>query len=160
MCAKLLHKDCNDAHRCKGQPKNAHEKKRTFHTNTYHQNNVEGTLHMSGKHLPIFAQLQQLPQELSYPNTHPNWQKSKKTRGVGWENLHKKLSSESNSLYLAYNIPLRVLYRSPPLNPLSSHYVHRCGGAHCAKNTTPPASNFQRQRREARSLFCPPPNVF
>ena len=27
LCAKLLHKDCNDAHRCKGQPKNAHEKK-------------------------------------------------------------------------------------------------------------------------------------
>ncbi len=67
---------------------------------------------------PIFAQLQQLPQQFSSPNIDPNWQKSKKTRGVGWENAHKKLSYESNSLYLAYNIPLRLLYRppSPPPN--------------------------------------------
>ena len=55
-------------------------------------------------------------QEFSSPNLDPNWQKSKKTRGVGWENVHKKLSHESNTLYLAYNIPLRLLYRSPPPN--------------------------------------------
>jgi hypothetical protein len=116
LCAKLLHQDCNDAHRWKGQPTNAHEKKRTFHTITNHQNNVEGTLHMSGTHLPIFAQSQQHNQEFSSPNIHPNWQKSKKTRGVGWEKLHKKLSPESNDLYLAYNMTLRVLYRPPPLH--------------------------------------------
>ena len=137
----------------KGATNKCPRKKRTFHTITNHQNNVEGTLHMSGTHLPIFAQSQLHNQEFSSPNIHPNWQKSKKTRGVGWEKLHKKLSPESNDLYLAYNMTLRVLYRPPPSTTLSSHCVHRCGGAHCAKNTTPPASNFQQQRREGRSFF-------
>ena len=89
-------------------------------------------------------------EELSSRNIDPNWPKSKKTRGGGWDNAHKKLSSDSNSLSLAHNIPLHVLYRSPTLTTLSSHYVHRSGGAQCAKNTTPPASNFQRQE----VFFC------
>ena len=55
-------------------------------------------------------------EELSSRNIHPNWPKSKKTRGGGWDNAHKKLSSDSNSLSLAHNIPLHVLYRSPPPN--------------------------------------------
>jgi hypothetical protein len=109
----------------RGSQKMPTKKKRTFHTITNHQNNVEGTLHMSDTHLSIFAQLQQLTQEFSSPNIHPNWQKGKKIRGVGWENLHKKLSPESNALCLAYNITLRVLYRPPSSTTLSSHCVHR-----------------------------------
>ena len=137
LCAKLLHQDCNDAHRWKGQPKNEHDKKRTFHTNTHHQNNAERTLHMSGTHLPIFAQLQQLWLEFYSTNIDPNCQKSQKTRGLHWENKQQKLSWEPISLYLAYNMTPRLLYRTPPSATLSWHCVHRCGGAHCAKNTIP-----------------------
>ena len=99
-------------------------------------------------------------QEFSSPNLDPNWQKSKKTRGVGWENVHKKLSHESNTLYLAYNIPLRLLYRSPPLTTLTSHYVHRNSGAHFTKTTTTASKEDNDQKGGGRSVFFPPTNGF
>ena len=99
-------------------------------------------------------------QEFSSPNLDPNWQKSKKTRGVGWENVHKKLSHESNTLYLAYNIPLRLLYRSPPLTTLTSHYVHRNSAAHFTKTTTTASKEDNDQMVEDRSFFFPPTHRF
>jgi len=78
--------------------------------------NVKGTLGMAGTRLPIFAQSEHLWQELYSRNIHPNWQRSEKTRGMGGGNTHKKLSCEQKPLYLAYNIPLRLLFRSPPPN--------------------------------------------
>ena len=116
---------------------------------------VPCSLSRGNQHPPIFAQLQQLHQQFSYPNIDPNWQKSKKTRGVGWENVHKKLSYESNTLYLAYNIPLRLLYRSPPLTTLTSHYVHRNSGAHLTKTTTTASKEGNDQMEEDRSFFLP-----
>ena len=92
-------------------------------------------------------------QEFSSPSLDPNWQKSKKTRGVGWENEHKKLSCEQKPLYLSYNIPLRLLYRSPPLTTLTSHYEHRNSGAHLTKTTTPASKEDNDQMEEDRSFF-------
>jgi hypothetical protein len=38
-----------------------------------------------------------------------------KSKGLGGQNTHKKLSPEPLSLYLAYNMPPRLLYLTPPL---------------------------------------------
>ena len=99
-------------------------------------------------------------EELSSRNIDPNWPKSKKTRGVGWDNAHKKLSSDSNSLSFAHNIPLRVLYRSLPLTTLTSHYVHRNSGAHFPKTTTTASKEDNDQMVEDRSFFFPPTHRF
>ena len=64
-------------------------KKKTFPKSTNDQMNVKGTLGMAGTRLPIFAQLEHLWQELYSHNIDPNWQRSEKTRGMGWENTHK-----------------------------------------------------------------------
>ncbi len=135
LCAKLLHVDCNNAHRWKGLHKNAHAKKKTFPTNTGDQNSVKGTLGMLGTHLPTFAQSEKVWQELSSRYIDPNWQNRVKTRGLGGQNTQKKLFYEPNTLYLAYNMPPRLPYLTPPSATLSWHCVHRCGGAHSAKNT-------------------------
>ena len=81
--------------------------------------------------------------------------KHNKQEGVGWENVHKKLSPELNLPNLAYNIPLRVLYRSPPLTTLTSHYVHRNSGAHLTKTTTTASKEGNDQMEEDRSFFLP-----
>ena len=115
---------------------------------------------MAGTRLPIFAQLEPLWQEFYSRNIDPNWQRSEKTRGVGGENTHKKLSCEPNSLHLAYNIPLSLLYRSPPLTTLTSHYVHRNSGAHLTKTTTTASKEGNDQMEEDRSFFFPPTHRF
>ena len=122
--------------------------------------NVKGTLGMAGTRLPIFAQSEHLWQELYSRNIHPNWQRSEKTRGMGGGNTHKKLSCEQKPLYLSYNIPLRLLYRSPPLTTLTSHYVHRNSGAHLTKTTTTASKEGNDQMEEGRSFFFPPTHRF
>jgi hypothetical protein len=44
------------------------KKKRNVLTNTYDQNNMEGTLSMLARHMPKFAQLETVWQELSSRN--------------------------------------------------------------------------------------------
>ena len=115
---------------------------------------------MSYKHMQKGAQQSRVWDEFYSLNFDPNWQKSKKTRGVGWENEHKKLSCEPNPLHLAYNIPLRLLYRSPPLTTLTSHYVHRNSDAHLTKTTTTASKEGNDQMEEDRSFFCLKLTVF
>ena len=161
LCAKLLHQDCNDAHRWKGQPKNEHDKKRTFHTNTHHQNNAERTLHMSGTHLPIFAQLQQLWLEFYSTNIDPNCQKSQKTRGLHWENKQQKLSWEPISLYLAYNMTPRLLYRTPPLcHPILALCppLWRC--TLCQEHDPRQQGSDNNKRGRLEVFVCPPTNLY
>ena len=113
--------------------------------------NVKGTLGMAGTRLPIFAQSEHLWQDLYSRNIHPNWQRSEKTRGMGRENTHKKLSCEQKPLYLSCNIPLRLLYRSPPLATLTSHLT---------KTTTTASKEGNDQMDEGRSFFFPPTHRF
>ena len=110
---------------------------------------------MSSEHIQKGAQYSRVWEEFYSPNFDPNWEKSKKTRGVGWENEHKKLSCEPNPLHLAYNIPLSLLYRSPPLTTLTSHYEHRNSGAHLTKTTTTASKEDNDQMEEDRSFFLP-----
>ena len=119
------------------------------------KNNLKQTFSMSSEHIQKGAQYSRVWEEFYSPNFDPNWQKSKKTRGVGWENEHKKLSCEPNPLHLAYNIPLSLLYRSPPLTTLTSHYVHRNSGAHLTKTTTTASKEDNDQMEEDRSFFLP-----
>jgi hypothetical protein len=100
-------------------------------------------------------------QEFSSSKTHEFGQTTANKKGFGGENTHSKLSSQPNSLYLAYNMQPHLLYRSTPTAHLTSHCVHRCAGAHFAQTTSQTASNSKRQRRETWSffvLFCPPPS--
>lgn len=151
----------------RGFKKTAHEKKKTFTTSINDQNNVEGAIDILGRHLQKFAQLETVWQEFSSRNTGENWQRSEKTRGRGRQNTHNKLSSQPISLYLAYSMQPRLIYLTPPLCPLSSHCVHRCGGAHFAKTTTSDSEQLKNDKEGgqkffflARSFFCPPPNIF
>ena len=144
----------------RGNQKMLTEKKKTFPTSTNDQMNVKGTLGMAGTRLPIFAQLEPLWQELYSRNIHPNCQRTEKTRWMGGENTHKKLSCEQKPLYLSYNIPLRLLYRSPPLTTLTSHYGHRNSGAHLTKTTTTASKEGNDQMEEDRSFFLPQTHCF
>ena len=110
------------------------------------QKSVEGTLGMLGTHLPTFAQLEKVWQELSSRNIDPNLQNRDKTRGLGGQNTLKKLSSEPNALYLAYNMPPLLLYLTPPSATLS--------GGHSAKNTIPDSKEVKHKKGEAGSYFC------
>ena len=127
----------NDAKRLRGLTKSANEKKRHFHTRTMNQIDMQETIDMLGRHLLNFARLSSVWHEFSSRNPDENWRRREKSKGLGGQNTHKKLSPEQLSLYLAYNMPPRLHYRSPPSAILSWHSVHRCGGAHCVKNTTP-----------------------
>ena len=144
----------------KGATKKTNEKKKPSTLTQTTKTRWKGRYTCKEHPPPIFAHLQQLPQQFSSPNIDPNWQKSKKTRGVGWENVHKKLSHESNYLYFAYNIPLRLLYRSPPLTTLTSHYVHRNSGAQPTKTTTTASKEGNDQMEEDRSFFLPQTHRF
>jgi hypothetical protein len=130
----------------RGFTNTTHEKKRTFTTSINDQNNVERTIDMLGRHLQKFAQLETVWQEFSSRNTGENWQRSDKTRGMGGQNTHNKLYSQPISLYLAYNMQPRLIYLTIlPSAPLSSHCVHRCGGAHFAKTTTSDSNQLRPQ---------------
>jgi hypothetical protein len=98
--------------------------------------------------------------EFSSCNTDEKWRGREKTKGLGWQNTHIKLCPKPLSLSLADNNPSRLLYRTHPIAPHTSHYVHRSGGAHCAKTTTTASWEDNERKEEDRSLFFPPTNRF
>ena len=95
-------------------------------------------------------------QDFSSRNTDENWRRREKTQRLAGQYTHKKLSPEHISLNLAYNMPPRLLYRSPPLAPLTSHYVPRNSGAHLTKTTTTAASKEGNDQMEEDRTFFPP----
>jgi hypothetical protein len=99
-------------------------------------------------------------QEFSSCNTDEKWRGREKTKGLGGQNTHIKLCPKPLSLSLADNNPSRLLYRTHPSAPHTSHYVHRSGGAHCAKTTTTSSREDNERKEEDRSFFFPPTNRF
>ena len=119
------------------------------------QIDMQETIDMLGRHLLNFARLSSVWHEFSSRNPDENWRRREKSKGLGGQNTHKKLSPEQLSLYLAYNMPPRLLFLTPPSATLSWHYVHRSGGAQCAKTTTTASKEDNDQMEEDRSLFFP-----
>ena len=143
----------NDAKRLRGLTKSANEKKRHFHTRTMNQIDMQETIDMFGRHLLNFARLSSVWHEFSSRNPDENWRRREKSKGLGGQNTHKKLSPEQLSLYLAYNMLPRLLYPTPPSATLSWHYVHRSGGAHCAKTTTPDSKAVTNKMGGRQNFF-------
>lgn len=99
-------------------------------------------------------------------NTGENWQRSEKTKGLGGQNTHNKLSSQSISLFLAYNMQPRLIYLTHPPLPPSLRTVSTAVEVHILPRPQPQTvSNSKRQggkwsTRLERKLFVQPNQVY
>ncbi len=86
--------------------------------------------------------------------------KTSKQQGFGWQNTHKNLSPEPLSPSLADNNPSRLLCPTHPCTHHTSYYVHRFGGAHCAKTKTPDSKAVTTTTGGGQKFFFPQTNRF
>ena len=150
----------NDAKRLRGLTKSANEKKRHFHTRTMNQIDMQETIDMLGRHLLNFARLSSVWHEFSSRNPDENWRRREKSKGLGGQNTHKKSSPEQLSLYLAYNMPPRLLYRTPPLcHPILALCppLWRC--TLCQDNNPRQQGSDNKNGRRAEVFFSLKPTV-
>ena len=160
LCQKLYAVAFNPQHKWPFWPTTHNYHPPTKHTTVHTLNTPILSHNMSSEGWQIFAQLSTAWQELSSCHTHDNCANNTKQKVGEAKTQHKKLCCQPYTPSLAYNMHTLLLFRSHPSATLSSHYVHRFGGAQCAKTQTPAATKCQRQRREARTFFSPQTNRF
>ena len=117
LCAKINAVAFNPAHTWTIWPTTNNPPPTPLHTTLLTINTSILSPNISSEGLQTFAQLSTVWQEFSSRNTDASWAKNKKNNGERGKNRQKKLSSKPNHPSLAYNIPLRLLFRSPPPNP-------------------------------------------
>ncbi len=160
MCQKFNAVAFNPQHKWSFWPTTHNHLPPTLHTTLHTLDTLILSPNMSSEGWQTLAQLSTEWQELSSRNTHANGANNTKQKVGGAKTHNKKLCSQPYTSSLAYNMSTLLLFRPPPSATLSSHYVHRFGGAQCAKTKTPAATKCQRQRREAWTFFFPPTNRF